>query len=407
MGEADDIRTLEALADPFGFFARLRAHDPVHWSESSRAWILTSHAAVSDAFRDVERLSSDRVTPLVERRPETQRAAMADTDRLLRGWMVFRDPPGHGGLRGPVSRVFTPRRIEALRPRIEAIVDELLDAALRRGDGELDLVTALAFPLPAIVIAELLGVPSEDREEFKGWSRQLAGLIFGGVASRERDASAAAATARFNDYFGRLIARYERAPEDNLISALVAARDRGDGLAPEDLVGACTMLLFGGHETTAGLIGNGAVTLLRRPDRAARLREDPAVEGPCVEELLRYAGPAHLMVRVVAEDHERGGHALKRGERVYLAISGANRDPAVFDEPDRFRIDRDPNPHLGFGHGLHYCLGASLARAETRIALGALFRRHPGLRLADEAPAWGVSMVGRSVARLRVRLDAR
>lgn len=402
----DDIRGPLATRDPHAFFRRLREHDPVHWSPASRAWILTGHAPVRTAFQDVEHLSSDRLSPLEARMSEPQRAALARTFELLRGWMVFRDPPAHERLRGPVHRAFTPRTVGRLEERIVSVVGELLEGLAAAGGGE--LVEAFAFPLPAIVIAELLGVPPEDREHFKRSSTKLAGLVFGALESGERDAAASQAATEFQEYFGALIRRAEKQPGDDLISALVAARNRGDALSPDQLVGACTLLLFGGHETTTSLIANGTAVLLAHPDQRARWQQDPQLGPRAVEELLRFEGPATCMVRVVAEAHERGGHQLEAGDRVYLSMAGANRDPAVFAEPDRLQLARDPNPHLAFGHGLHFCLGAALARLEARLALGTLLERFPSLRLAGGATpedlAWSTTPIGRSVVRLPVEV---
>jgi cytochrome P450 len=334
--------------------------------------------------------------------PPARRAAMAETFALLRGWMVFRDPPVHERLRDPVRRAFTPRAMARLAATVDAVLDELLAAAARAGRCE--LVRDVAFPLPAIVIAELLGVPPEDRERFKLWSRKLSGLVFGAIEQPDRDRAAGEAAAEFTAYFGALVRRYEAAPADNLISALIAARDEHHALAPEQMAGACTMLLFGGHETTTTLIANGVATLLAHPGELARLRDDPALVPLAVEECLRFEGPASIMVRLVAEDHARGGHDLRAGERVYLSIAGANRDPAAFPDPDRFDAGRDPNPHLAFGLGLHFCLGAALARLEAAATLAALIRRFPRLRRDGPPPAWTAGIIGRGVTTLPLAL---
>lgn len=397
----DDLRSPEAQAEPHAFLRRLREHDPVHWSAPNRAWVITSHAEVSAAFLDRE-LSSDRLTPLEARMSDEGRERMKETFDLLRGWMVFRDPPVHTRLRDTVRQAFTPRAMAALAPRIQAVIDDLLDGL--DGRDEIELIESFAFPLPAIVIAEQLGVPVEDREQFKTWSTKLGGLVFGAVEVPDRRELASEGAAEFTEYFTRLIRQYEAAPGDNLISALIAARDRGDSIPDELMVGACTLLLFGGHETTTGLIANGMTRLLEHPDQVAMLRADPGLLEPAIEECLRYEGPAHTMVRLVQHEHERGGHTLRPGDRVYLSMAAANRDPDVFEEPDRFDITRQPNPHLGFGHGLHFCLGAPLARLETRLAFSALLKRYPNLRLATDDLTWGSTIIGRRVATVPLRL---
>lgn len=397
----DNIRSPDALADPHTFFHRLRAHDPVHWSEQSRAWIITSHAEVTDAFLD-ERLSSDRLSPLEGRMTPEHQTEMRETFHLLRGWMVFADGPVHDRLRDPLRAAFTPGAMKRLVPRVQAIADALLDDLAGRDTCE--LVDDFAFPIPAIVIAELLGVPPEDREDFKRWSTKLSGLVFGAVESPTRDGAANEAAIEFIDYFTGLIQRYEAAPADNLISRLIAARDSGDALSAEQMVGACTLLLFGGHETTTGLIANGMASLLQHPEQLELLRETPDLAAGAVEECLRYEGAAKVMVRLVLEDHERGGHELHTGDRVYLSLAGASRDPTVFADPDRFDITRDPNPHLGFGHGLHYCLGAPLARMEARTAFLSILKRFPNLQLATDSLQWGSTILGRRVVTLPLRL---
>jgi cytochrome P450 len=389
------------VADPYGFLAALREeHGPVAWSVRHQAWILSSYAEVAGALRD-ERLSADRITPMERRLDEERRHAMSQTLELLRGWMVFHDEPDHARLRDPVRRAFTPRSVERLRSEVEALVAGLLDEVAEAGGC--DLKASFAFPLPAMVIASLLGVPAEDRARFGTWSRKLAALVFGASDNPDHYAIGAEGGAEFSEYFGALIARREREPGDDLISALVASRDRGDGLTAAELVGACTLLLFAGHETTTSLIANAALALARNPDVARRLRHEPDRWGVAVEEMLRYDGPAKVQVRTVVTAHERGGHRLAAGDLVYLAFCAANRDPAQFDHPDRLDVDRDAGAHLGFGLGPHFCLGAALARLEARIALRALIERFDELELAGEV-AWEPLIVGRSLRALPLRL---
>lgn len=380
-----DLLSPPAIEDPARVHGALREHAPVVWLPEHRAWFIGRHADVLAAFRD-ERLSSDRLTPLESRLDDRARQALGETFELLRGWMVFHDPPHHERLRDPVRRAFTPRAVEALRPHVIDVVDACLDEMAADIDttGRTDLVARLAFPLPAIVIAELLGVPPGDRDEFKTWSSQLAAIVFG-TSDRDTQAErAAAGTARFAEYFTELIAHYERHPGDNLISALLAARDTADPpLGATELVGACTLLLFGGHETTTNLIGNSALSLIEHPDQQTWLGEHPDAVAGAVEELHRFEGSSKVMVRIVGEPHERHGRSLERGQTVFLGLAAAGRDPRVFDEPDRLRLDRsDAHRHLGFGHGLHFCLGAPLARLETQVAIGRLVARLAPFELA-------------------------
>src|SRR5581483_940958 len=385
-----DLAAPEADADPHSLFHRLRAEAPIHWCDAQRAWLVVSHAAVGEGFKDTW-LSSERI-PTFERAGARQPPGFARVVDLLRGWMVFRDPPAHDRLRDPVRRVFTPMRLAALVPRIEATVDELLDAV--PVDEPFDLRTLLCEPLPALVIADLLGVPRADRAEFQHWSDQLARVVFA-AESRDGGDDAIEAATRFHDYFGALVESRRRRPGDDAVSALVAASAAG-GFDATELVGACTLLLFAGHETTAGLLANGACVLLGDDGARALLAAEPASWPTAVDELLRMEGPAKLMARKATADREWHGAPVAAGDTVFLVILAANRDPAVFDDPDRFDPTRDPNPHFGFGWGLHHCLGAALARLETRIALRRLLERHPRLTLAGDV-RWGGGVLGRGV----------
>jgi len=399
-----NLLTPEAVADPYSFFAALREeHGPVAWSERHRAWIVTSYAEVAGGLRD-ERLSADRVGAMERRLDTERRRAMAATLEMLRGWMVFRDEPDHSRLRDPVRRAFTPRSVERLRAEVESLVAGLLDEVAQAGGG--DLRASFAFPLPAMVIARLLGVPAGDRDRFGAWSRKLASLVFGASDNPDHYAIGAAGGAEFAAYFGELVARREREPGDDLVSALIAARDRGHGLSATELVGACTLLLFAGHETTTSLVTSAALALARHPDATRRLRDDPGRWAAAVEELLRYDGPAKVQARTVLTAHERGGRRLEEGDLVFLAISGANHDPAQFDHPDALDTRRDASAHLGFGLGPHFCLGVSLARLEARIALRALVERFDEIEVDGELQ-WEPVIVGRALRSLPVGLRPR
>jgi len=398
----------DALNDCHTTFARLRAAGPVVWLPEHRAWLLTTYDAVVDGFRD-ERLSSDRLTPMIERRsPETVEVLQGTFD-LLKGWMVFHDPPQHQRLREPLRRTFTPRRMAQLGDRITEIVIELLDGIDASRNGEpTDLVADFAFPLPAIVIAELLGVPADDREVFKTWSDQLAAIVFGATQNPEQARDAAAGSARFAEYFTGLIDHYRRSPGDNLVTDLVAVADdeSSDGaLTAVELLGALTLLLFAGHETTTTLLSNSLRSLIANPSEQAWLVDHPEAIDIAVEELHRFDGSTKLMVRVVAEDHRRHGMNLKTGDTVFLGTASANRDAAAFDRPDDLDLRRaEASRHLGFGHGSHFCLGASLARIETQLALTGFLQRFPAVTSAG-SPEPTASLLGMGLKRLPVDLD--
>lgn len=405
----DELLSPEAVADPYAWFGRLRDREPVAWNARYRSWVLTSYDDNALALRDV-RFSSDRITPVIERerrRPDPD-ADLLDTLELLDGWMVFKDGAEHRRLRRLVHKAFTPRMVAQMRGEVERVADELLDdaEAAATGDGELDLLRAYAYPLPAIVIAGMLGVPPEDRDRFKRWSDDIAALVFGGLEDPSRHSRAREGMRAFVRYMTALVERARRDPRDDLASALVRAHDDDDALTEREVVATCVLLLFGGHETTTNLIANGLLALLRAPAQAELLRADPGLIASAVEEFLRYDGPAKVVVRVAAEELEIGGRTLAAGDRVFLVPLAANRDPAVFDRPDELDITREDNPHLGFGQGLHYCLGASLARLEGGVAIPRVLARFPDLRLAAEQLTWQPVLLSRGLTRLPVVLPA-
>lgn len=394
-----DLTSPEADADPHALFHRLRAEAPVHWSDVHRGWVAVSHAAVGDGFR-APWLSSDRI-PVFERAAARRPPEFAAVVDLLRGWMVFRDPPAHERLRDPVRRVFTPMRLERLTPAIERTADELLDAVADAERGELQ--SLFTRPLPALVIADLLGVPRADRAEFQTWSDQLAHVVFSAEVAGGNVEEVIDAATRFTEYFDALIDERRRRPGDDVISALLATGGAG-GPPADELVGACTLLLFAGHETTAGLLANATCLLFEHDDAREALLAQPTLWPTAVEECMRFAGPAKVMVRKSTVAREWHGATLAAGDTVFLAILAADRDPGAFARPDAFDIRRDPNPHFGFGWGLHHCLGAALARLEARIALRRLFERFP--RLAPTGSyRWGGGLLGRAVSSVPVTVN--
>jgi cytochrome P450 len=378
-------------ADPFSLFAQMRSEGSVIRSERHRAWLAVTHESVLDGLR-APWLSSDRIS-IFERAAQKQPAAFRAVVDVLRGWMVFRDPPAHTRLRDPVRRAFTPRRVADLRETTTEIAAMLLDAVDTTDEAGIDLRRSYARPLPALVIAQLLGVPASDRDEFASWSDQLAEVVFAAEGTGLDPSRPIEAAEQFDRYFTELAAHRRRKPGDDLITALVQASD----IDPSDLVGACTLLLFAGHETTAGLIANGAALLLEERDQLERLQADPALWPTAVEELMRRAGPAKTMVRKALEGRRWFGADVHAGDTVFLVLLAASNDPAVFTEPDRLDVGRHPNPHLGFGWGTHHCLGAALARLEAQVALCQLFERFPSMDLA--APVrWGGGILGRGAS---------
>ena len=360
--------------DPYPLYRYLHAAAPVQWNDVLGAWTLARYADVVVSLTDT-RFSADRTY---------QGEADALEGYQLAKSMLISDPPDHTRMRALVQKAFTPRMIEQLRPRIIAIVDELLNRIADRGETKsFDLIADLAYPLPVVVIAELLGVPPEDRAIFEEWSALLAAsldpLVSADLIGRVTDARDA-----LHAYLRGIIALRRREPRSDLISALVAVEERGDVLSEPELVVMCTLLLIAGHETTVNLIGNGMLALLQHPEQLAQLRESPQLIGTAIEELLRFDSPVQMTGRVTTEPLQMGDQAIAAGDWVLPLLGAANRDPAQFPEPDRLDLARNPNPHVAFGRGIHFCLGAPLARAEGQIAIGALVRRFKKLELAGQ-----------------------
>ena len=375
-----DLGGVEVNSDPDGFTDRTRATGPIQWSDRHRAWVLIGHRAVTDGFLD-GRLSSDR-TPTFRRQLARRGPAFERTFELLSGWMVFRDRPIHTHLRDAVRRVFTPRMVDDLRAAVADIVDELLAALPER--GLVDLKAQFSAPLPAAVIADLLGVPRTERPRFQRWSAQLSDIVVAVAGEQVDEAATVAATDEFISFFGALIEHRRRHPGDDLVSRVVAGGNP-DELTALELMGACTILLFAGHETTTDLITASVGLLADRPDEVRRLVAGE-VDETAADELVRLGGPVKTMYRKVIDTHEREGHRFEHGDTVYLGILTANRDPERFPDPHRLDLAREPNPHVGFGWGRHLCLGANLARLEATMALRRLYERFPDLSLSLEGP---------------------
>lgn len=398
-----DVLRPENLRDPYPFYRRLREADPVYWDAERGTWVLTRHADVVAALRD-PRLSAERVLP--GQGPAAGAEIAPDESSIARAMakqMLFLDPPDHTRLRGLVSKAFTPRVIEGMRPQIQALVDELLDAAAAR--GHMDLIADFSFPFPAIVIAGLLGVPPEDRDQFKEWSEAFGMLLDPGVHAPEEIEAAQAGVFALVAYLLKIVEARRQEPRDDLISLLIAAEEQGDKLDTEELLINCVLLLAAGHGTTTHMIGNGVLALLRYPDQLERLRAEPALIRGAVDELLRYDGPVQVTGRMANQDLEIGGKRITKGQHVTTALGAANHDPAQFAHPERLDLGRQDKGHVAFAHGIHFCLGAALARLEGQIAIGALVRRFPALRLETDEPEWMPSVVFRGLIALPVTLQ--
>jgi len=386
--------------DPYPTYRRLLAAHPVYFARAlGGGCVLARHADIAALLSDA-RFSVDRPQANGFKRLDPFRGLSPQFVEMILSTLLMVDPPRHTRLRRLVNKAFTPRVVEGLRPRIQAVVDELLDAV--RARRRMDLVHDLAYPLPVMVIAALLGIPSEDRAKFKEWSDTLAVLLDplqapGGLLACEP------AFEEMSAYLRGVADARRQAPRDDLISALVAVEEQADVLTGTELVALCGLILGAGHETTTNLIANAVLALLRHPHQRRRLQDDPGLIGNAVEEFLRYDSPVQATDRVVqADDVVLGGRPLRRGSIVLCLLGAANRDPARFADPDRFDIARPDIEHLAFGRGPHFCLGAALARAEAQIAIPSLLRAFPDLD-GDRAPKhWKRSIVLRGPTALEV-----
>jgi cytochrome P450 len=379
LGSADWF-SQDFLADPYPHYARLRQSDPVHFDASRRTWLLTRYRDIEAILRDDDNFSAEQ--------------GIATS-------MLVTDPPDHTRLRTLVSKAFTARTVQRLAPRVQQLVDGLLDATAER--GEMDAIADFAYPLPITVIAELLGVEPEQRDFFREASTKIA-VAMGPVSDPAVAARAFEGRNHLLSYFDGLIRRRKEDPREDLLTALIQAEERGDFLTHGELLAMLLLLLVGGHETTVNLIGNGLLALLRHPAQLELLRTEDGIEKRAVEELLRYDSPVQYSGRVVRKPVELGGKHLNPGEYVRMLFAAANRDPDEFADPDRLDLHREPRAHLAFGAGIHFCLGAQLARLEGQIALSTIVRRFPRVQLATTQLRWRPAPVLRGLESLPIKL---
>ncbi len=383
------------MAHPYRVYDELRREAPVSYFEPTKQWLISRHADVNALLRD-RRLGRSYLHVATHEEfgrppePEFQEPFW----RVIRAGMLDVEPPVHTRLRRLVSKAFTPRMVESLRPRVRAIAGGLVDAFVEKGGG--DLLAEVAEPLPVTVIAEMLGIPHADRHLLRPWSAEICGM-YELNPSPEAQHTAVRAASEFADYLKALAAQRRRAPGDDLISALAQI----DELTEDELVGTCVLLLNAGHEATVNVTGNGWWALFRNPSELARLREDRSLLPTAVEEVMRWDTPLQMFERWVLEDIEVHGVEIPRGSEVALLFGSANRDPAVFEDPDRLDVGRADNPHISFGAGIHFCLGAPLARIELMESYGALLDRAAKLELREE-PSWKPGYIIRGLRSLEV-----
>jgi cytochrome P450 len=372
----------EVLANPYPLYQRLRSESPVHWDPFLHAWIVTRYA---DVVTVLHRFSAAR-TPTPEQLAAMGLEALTPLAAVMVRQMLFLDAPAHTRIRGLASQAFTPRRVEHLRAHIQQITDSLLDAIVER--GRLDIIEDLAAPLPAIVTAEMLGVPTGDYRQLKAWSADFAEMLGNFQHNPDRAARVLQSTEDMLDYFRAAVREQRTRPREGLVGALLRAEVDGDRFTEDEVIANCIVTMVGGQETTTNLVGNGVLSLLRHPDQLERLRAEPALITSAVEELLRYESPSQHTARLAPEDVVLGDKLIRRRQAVIAVMGAANRDPERFPDPDRLDLARLDNRHLAFGWAAHFCFGAPLARLEGQIAFSTLLRRLPDLRLEPGPLVW-------------------
>jgi len=404
VGQSDPTLSLyqlldpEVLANPYPLYHRLRTEDPVHWDPFLHEWVVTRYADVVTVF---QHFSANR-TPTPERLIELGMTALKPFAQVMVRQMVFLDPPAHGRIRGLASKAFTPRRVQVLRSHIQDITDSLLDTVQFR--GSMDVIADLAYPLPAIVTAEMLGVPVSDRDQLKAWSEDFAELLGNFQYSPDRTPHLLRSVEEMTAYFRVAIRAHREHPRDDVISALVTAEQDGDRLTEEEIVANCILVMVGGQETTTNLIGNGMLSLLRHPDQLEKLRADLSLIPSAVEELLRYESPIQHTARLAPDDLVLGQKTIRKGQTIIAVMGAANRDPEQFPNPDQLDICRRDNRHVAFAYASHFCFGAPLARLEGQIAFETVLGRMPNLRLEPGPLTWRGNLDLRGLTALPVAL---
>jgi cytochrome P450 len=390
----------EVLANPYPLYRKLRSEDPVHWDRFLHTWVVTRYP---DVLNVLHSFSADR-TPSPEQLTAMGLSGMNAIAKVMVKQMLFMDAPAHTRLRGLASVAFTPQKVRVLKGHIQQIADNLLDRVQAR--GQMDMIADFAAPLPAIVTAEMLGVPTEDHFDLKRWSADFAEMLGNFQHNPDRIPRVLESTNNLTNYFRDAIARMRDHPREGLIHSFMTAELDGDRLSEEEIIANCVVTMVGGQETTTNLIGNGLLTLMRNPEQLARLRDDPALLSSGVEELLRYESPSQHTGRIAREDVEMGGKQIRKGQAVMAIMAAANRDPERFPEPDELILDRADNKHLAFGWSSHFCFGAPLARMEGQIAFETILRRLPNLEVVPGPLTWRTNSGLRGLTALPVRFTA-
>jgi len=402
--DLDDLLSAEAVNEPFTYYKRLRDTAPVYWNARWNGWIFTDYQGVVAAYRDHDRLSSDRFAGPFGDNLTTKKSDYEQLIEFLNKFFVWKDQPYHTHIRTLVNKAFTPKSVEVLRPRVKELVRSLAEPL--RGRKSVDFLAEFAFGLPVIVIAEYLGVPAEARQQVREWSEDLGAVIFVQGHSADRFAAAEIAMGNLVDLIRPIVRDRRHDPKDDLISGMVHATVDGDLLSDEEVIANAVLMVFAGHETTMNLLANGIVAFDKHPGEWDRLRNDPTMARTAVEEVLRYDGPIRAMARWAKEPFEFRGQLIAQNDRLLLVQHAANHDPQIFENPDFFDPGRWPNKHLAFGQGIHTCLGAPLARLEAQEAYAYLADQFSSIEVLTKDLDYNPTIVSRSLKRLQVSFHA-
>jgi cytochrome P450 len=400
-----DPRDPAVMANPFPAYSRLQTEDPVHWNPVLKSWVITRYADVRSVLLH-DAMSVNKLNAFYQSLPPIDAARMRDIVHYLNLWVAFQDPPQHTRMRTIMRKAFMASSFNSMESDIASIVNQLLGDL--HGRDRIDFITDFALLVPAYVIMDLLGVPRDRLSDIKAWADDMAVFIAGARNADDKYARAERGCKNMAGFFRELITDCRADAGSGFLTDLINADDSGDALTDDELIATCILILFAGHETTTNLIGNSLLTLLKHPNHFTEYKANPAINNLACEELMRFDGPSNGLVRTVTKDHPLGDKTLKAGDRVYVMLNAANRDPEVFDQPDTLILDRKPNRHLVFGTGIHTCLGVQLARQEGRIALRSFADRFPVVSLIDdESPVWQDAMVPRGMKSLPISLNSK
>ena len=391
------------ITNPYQTYSHLRTAAPLHWADKFRsgAWLVTRYADVLAGLHD-SRLSSKRSHTLTAALPPEVQGEFTTFNQIFSRFMLFLDPPEHSRIRKLLNKEFTPNMIQRMRPRIQKLVDLLLDQVA--GKSEMEFMTEFAHLLPVRVIAQMLGIPSEDQRDFETWSDDITDFFGNAAATVETARRAQNSLVSLTEYFRAVLPERRANKGDDLVSLLLQVEEEGDVLTTEELLAQCTLLLVAGHETTRNLLGNGMLALLQHPDQVARLKENPSLISSAVREFARFDSPVQFSGRAATEDFVWHDQEIRKGQTVVLLLGSANHDPEKFSRPEQLDIARDEGMPLSFGHGTHFCIGAALAYTEAEITFTTLLERTSGLRMLDKVPAWRPNMGFRGLSKLPLAL---